>query len=458
MKLAGLTCLWSWCVQLLSTFLCSVTGKPLQPVPPGQIIAVVGDDVVLPCGLRTSVSPSHVVEWSRANGTSRLTVHVFRNGRELIKEKSAEYRGRTDVMEDGSLNLQNVTRWDSGTYRCVLLPRSSTTDEVFVSLFVAELSEVTVTLQHISSNELLVHCESSGWSPELLISLLDASGNVLAAQRESAGPDHLCSVRVHLAAAEGKLRGTLICRVEAPGTRLVKEETISVHAQIHPLEAGHTLWVVAVIVVAAIVFAVVRAGRCLLCDSGYGDVLKVETTGASEDIARANHLLINGRLLAGVEASSALAQRDLSELMTHREMIVRVGQSRRIQPALIAAIISRQSQAGTKLDANGFGQFDPDCFGLMQINKRYHPVTGGPYSGEHVEQGVDFLIQLIRIMKRKNPKWTSEQQLKGALACYIAGEDIVLPLAYEDVDSVTPYRDFANDVVARAQWFSDHGF
>lgn len=44
----------------------------------------------------------------------------------------------------------------------------------------------------------------------------------------------------------------------------------------------------------------------------------------------------------------------------------------------------------------------------------------------------------------------------GALACYIAGEERVLPLAYDDLDSVTPNQDFCSDVVARAQWFIRH--
>lgn len=47
---------------------------------------------------------------------------------------------------------------------------------------------------------------------------------------------------------------------------------------------------------------------------------------------------------------------------------------------------------------------------------------------------------------------------QGALACYISGEERVIPLAYEDVDSVTPNGDFASDVIARAQWFAENVF
>lgn len=48
--------------------------------------------------------------------------------------------------------------------------------------------------------------------------------------------------------------------------------------------------------------------------------------------------------------------------------------------------------------------------------------------------------------------------VSGALACYISGEDKVLPLSYEDLDSVTPHKDFSSDVVARANWFAQNGF
>lgn len=111
-----------------------------------------------------------------------------------------------------------------------------------------------------------------------------------------------------------------------------------------------------------------------------------------------------------------------------------------IHPALIAGIISRQSEAGTKLTREGYGQSDPSCYGLMQvcvssiywslfklcgqccdcvfspmvqINRHYHAVKGGPFSLEHLDQGATFLIQLIKTMKRAQPNWTKEQQLKG---------------------------------------------
>lgn len=53
------------------------------------------------------------------------------------------------------------------------------------------------------------------------------------------------------------------------------------------------------------------------------------------------------------------------------------------------------------------------CVVLLQINKNYHAVKGSPYSEEHVDEGVTFLIQLIKTMRRAKPKWSKLQHLKG---------------------------------------------
>nr|XP_046236094.1 butyrophilin subfamily 3 member A2-like isoform X2 [Scatophagus argus]XP_046236095.1 butyrophilin subfamily 3 member A2-like isoform X2 [Scatophagus argus] len=413
------------------------------------------------------------VEWLRVDGPSPLTVHVFRDGQELVKEKAPEYLMRTEIMKDGSLKLSGVQRRDSGTYRCVLLSVSSGQEVTFVSLVVALASEVNLSVQRTSDNELLVHCESSGWSPKPLVSLLDSRRkNIHAAHKESSvRPDDVFSVRafINMAAAEGN--GTFICRVEIPEVNLAKENQISITDEFDPLQTGcgycHKLVVAATLVAFAIVASVLLVKKRhlkVLCSSSitweaeeqqaeYGDINMLDTIGASEITASTNQLNISGK-----EASYELARRDWDELLKYKMQIRNVGTKLGVQPALIAAIISRQSQAGINLNTTGYGQTDPNCFGLMQINKHYHAVKGGAFSEEHVDQGVTYLIQLIKTMRRTKRDWSKEQQLKAALACYIAGEDKVIPLRYEELDSVTVNGDFSNDVVARAQWFIRHGF
>ncbi|XP_045920019.1 uncharacterized protein LOC123979952 [Micropterus dolomieu] len=237
------------------------SGKPLQSGSPWRISAAAGKDVILPCRLTASVDPSPVlvVEWSRVDGPFPVTVHVLRNGEELVKEKAQEYLGRTAIMEDGSLKLLGVQRRDSGTYRCVLLRGSSV--EEFVSLTVAEVAEVKISVRRTSANELFVVCESSGWSPEPVVSLLDAGGSVLAAQTESSvRPDDLHSVRalVNVAAVKAALTGsgTVICRVELPEMSLANENKIYISDEFDPFEPGlgcNFVMVFAIVLVAVVI-------------------------------------------------------------------------------------------------------------------------------------------------------------------------------------------------------------
>uniref|UniRef100_A0A7N8YF95 Uncharacterized protein n=1 Tax=Mastacembelus armatus TaxID=205130 RepID=A0A7N8YF95_9TELE len=191
----------------------------------------------------------------------------------------------------------------------------------------------------------------------------------------------------------------------------------------------------------------------------YGDIHKVDTTGSLQQ------LNVNGQFTLFSSVKYETQQfGDVMEMNKIGPVFLRIIFYSGIHPALIAAIISRQSKFGEMLLPSGFGISDPNCFGLMQvdslhllphkINKNYHAVKGNPYSEEHMDQGVTFLIQLFKSMTRNKLDWNKEQRLKGALACYIAGEERVLPLLYEQLDTVTPGGDFANDVIARAQFFS----
>lgn len=102
-----------------SDWLLLFAGRPLHTGSPVRVSAVLGKDVLLPCHLTTRVDAPRVVavEWSRVDGPSPLTVHVVRDGEELVKEKAPEYLRRTAIMEDGSLKLLGVQQRDSGTYR-----------------------------------------------------------------------------------------------------------------------------------------------------------------------------------------------------------------------------------------------------------------------------------------------------------------------------------------------------
>ncbi|KAK7138343.1 hypothetical protein R3I94_013835 [Phoxinus phoxinus] len=181
----------------------------------------------------------------------------------------------------------------------------------------------------------------------------------------------------------------------------------------------------------------------------YGDVMKIDTTGASEATAKQDKLTIKG-----VEASKKLAEHDLARMENYKSIITKVGRAKKMDPAVIAAIISRESRAGAALK-DGWGDHG-NGFGLMQVDKRYHKLVGAWDSEEHVTQGTEILIGFINAIKAKFPQWTQEQCFKGGISAYNA--DVKNVRSYERMDVGTTGDDYANDVVARAQWFKSKGY
>ncbi|XP_062856952.1 lysozyme g-like isoform X2 [Trichomycterus rosablanca] len=181
----------------------------------------------------------------------------------------------------------------------------------------------------------------------------------------------------------------------------------------------------------------------------FGDVMKIDTTGASAQTARQDKLTVTG-----VAASNKLAEHDLQRMAQYKDLIVKVGQAKQMDPAVIGAIISRESRAGAAL-VDGWGDHGK-AFGLMQIDKRYHTPRGTWNSEEHLTQGTEILIDLIRAIQRKFPSWPKEHQFKGGISAYNAGVGNVR--TYENMDVGTTGNDYANDVVARAQWYKRNGY
>ncbi|XP_053487661.1 lysozyme g-like isoform X2 [Ictalurus furcatus] len=181
----------------------------------------------------------------------------------------------------------------------------------------------------------------------------------------------------------------------------------------------------------------------------FGDVMKIDTTGASEQTARQDKLTVKG-----VQASYTLAEHDLKRMAQYKNIIMKVGRAKQMDAAVIAAIISRESRAGAAL-VDGWGDHG-NGFGLMQVDKRYHKPRGAWNSEEHVTQGTEILIDSIRAIQRKFPNWPKEHQFKGGISAYNAGVRNVR--TYEAMDVGTTGNDYANDVVARAQWFKRNGY
>ncbi|KAL4630860.1 lysozyme g-like [Arapaima gigas] len=181
----------------------------------------------------------------------------------------------------------------------------------------------------------------------------------------------------------------------------------------------------------------------------YGDIMKVDTTGASKKTADQDKLSTTG-----VEASHQLAKTDLARMNQYKGIITKVGNNAQIDPAVISGIISRESRAGAAL-INGWGDHG-NGFGLMQVDKRHHRIVGEWNSEEHLIQGTKILTDFISGVKAKFPNWSKEKVLKGGIAAYNFGLKNVQ--TYERLDMGTTNNDYSNDVVARAQWYKQNGY
>lgn len=211
--------------------------------------------------------------------------------------------------------------------------------------------------------------------------------------------------------------------------------------------------------VAALTFQFQRPGEEDTGKMGYGNIMSVETTGASAQTAQQDKLGYSGQ-----RASQTMAKTDAGRMQKYKSKINNVGAKYGIEPALIAAIISRESRAGNVLH-NGWGDYDEkrgayNAWGLMQVdvnpNGGRHTALGAWDSEEHLCQGTEILVYFINRICNKFPGWSLEQQLKGGIAAYNMGDGNVH--SYENVDSHTTGKDYSNDVVARAQWYKINGF
>jgi type VI secretion system secreted protein VgrG len=138
----------------------------------------------------------------------------------------------------------------------------------------------------------------------------------------------------------------------------------------------------------------------------------------------------------------------------------KLGKQFHIPPALILALMSRESGFGTLLDASGRGDFGHG-FGILQVDDRSHVPVGGPYSLQHMQQAMGIFDGGLAQIKRDHPGWTPDQQLAGAVAAYNAGPNAIAtqptnPSTWAQMDVGTTGNNYSRDTWAQAQWFANN--
>uniref|UniRef100_A0A671UVB0 Butyrophilin subfamily 3 member A2-like n=1 Tax=Sparus aurata TaxID=8175 RepID=A0A671UVB0_SPAAU len=215
-------------VLLLLTPSCGGESQVFGPVHP--IVALVGEDIILPCHLEPAMDASELtVEWARPDLDPRF-VHVWRDGVELENKKHQFYKGRTFLFTEElkrgniSLNISNVRISDQGTYRCFIpgLSRSS-----LAKLVVGSVSSPVIKMNN--STKGVLQCESTGWYPEPEVFWLDGEGNLLSAGPTETvrGPDDLYTVSSRVT-VEKRHSNSFTCRVQQNRTNQTRETHIHV--------------------------------------------------------------------------------------------------------------------------------------------------------------------------------------------------------------------------------------
>ncbi|KAI7803824.1 putative butyrophilin subfamily 1 member A1-like [Triplophysa rosa] len=157
--------------------------------PAVPLMAVSGEDVILPCSVKPSISAVNMrVEWSRLDQRGSV-VHLYEDHEDRNTDQLPSYRGRTrlfkDELEKGntSLKLSRVQISDEGLYKCFVKSKSWY-DDITVNLRVEAVgSAPVITVDGFDgSGGLHLQCESKGWNPKPELVWLNSEGVTLTSE------------------------------------------------------------------------------------------------------------------------------------------------------------------------------------------------------------------------------------------------------------------------------------
>ncbi|XP_026095691.1 butyrophilin-like protein 10, partial [Carassius auratus] len=156
--------------------------------PADTVFAVAGEDVILPCSVKPSISVVDMrVEWFRSDLKNSQLVHLYEDHEDRNTNQS--YRGRTKLNHeelqrgDASLKLSSVQVSDEGRYKC-LIQSKSWSDYASLDISVEAVgSPPVITVDGFDqSGGLHLQCESEGWNPEPFLEWLNSEGASLSSE------------------------------------------------------------------------------------------------------------------------------------------------------------------------------------------------------------------------------------------------------------------------------------
>uniref|UniRef100_A0A3B4DV23 Ig-like domain-containing protein n=1 Tax=Pygocentrus nattereri TaxID=42514 RepID=A0A3B4DV23_PYGNA len=92
--------------------------------PAAPLVAEAGEDLVLPCSVKPSISVDMTVEWVRTDlSESSSVVHLYKDHKDTNDKQMKSYRGRTALFKEElqkgntSLKISAVQPSDQGAYQ-----------------------------------------------------------------------------------------------------------------------------------------------------------------------------------------------------------------------------------------------------------------------------------------------------------------------------------------------------
>ncbi|XP_036407666.1 butyrophilin subfamily 1 member A1-like [Megalops cyprinoides] len=242
-------------------------------VPADPVVADAGEDVVLPCYLKPSVSAEDMrVEWFRPDSAD-AQVHLYEDRENRNEKQIPSYRGRTALFPEelkkgnASLRLTGVQRSDDGQYNCFIQSPVWYNNAVFSVRVRAVGTEPVISMEGYREGGIGLLCESKGWHPEPELIWLDSEGHSLPAGPTETLRDStdLFTVRRSVIVQEGDTN-RFTCRVLQQYLRQEKEAEFHIHAEIfhraHPwMVAFAVFFTLAIIGLAVLIYRHVKLHR-----------------------------------------------------------------------------------------------------------------------------------------------------------------------------------------------------
>ncbi|XP_045898542.1 butyrophilin-like protein 2, partial [Micropterus dolomieu] len=198
------------------------------------IVALAGDDAILPCRLEPAVSASSkTIVWTKPDLIPKY-IHVHHEGQIMCPRQNPSYINRTNLFEQElkngnlSLKLSSVKIQDAGKYFCQL---QSMQEEASTQLTVGAVSTPIIQVVLDNSDTVVLQCESEGWYPEPEVFWLDGEGNLLSAGPTETvrGPDDLYTVSSRVT-VENRHSNNFTCRVQQKDINQTRDTHIQVTA------------------------------------------------------------------------------------------------------------------------------------------------------------------------------------------------------------------------------------